>query len=625
VVTGLTFATVGFPPLLFLAGVWVFAAIVNRWVSALSGPTSWMAGIVIESTFVIGESGILALLVPRAHPQWVYVVLLLVPLAAGFGAYWRLSGTPHPSTRRSNVPVSGEPWLAVMCVVLVEAMFEAIKLHGNDFGLTWFMTGDARNQVVGTRQILAAGGITLKEMTSYPALVNAISAVFDGAGGRSNLAAAALMVRDVQAMVATVVLTCVAVALAFIAAITETFTRADGDPQRLPLYLVIPLGAGGSISIGALFLGLGSSGGFLSAMGCLVFALAALVLGMRIVNEYENFTLVTLTFALFLVVGSWTFVVVIPALALGFGFLGGARHLGELRRASSAASELRATKLTLAFAALSVAGVVGALLVKGSTLVAQLKSPGGIVAGNPRIFVWIGVAVIAVAAVAPTPRQRWVRSLLLSEFAALALLVAWMHTFHPGGVDWSYYATKMLWLATCTVVWVPFVLLTDLLRKVDQWVRRVGARALAHVSLALVGSSGLLWGVSHETPYPFPWHWAFIGSTFPTPMMIQTVIREANVGGPFVFWQYSVPADDKLGNFWSALTWDYTASGTIKATHSAVTFPSWASGEQGSLSELCQIVSDYRLRIVTKNPSLIPTLHLTCKGYKPVAGQANEH
>jgi hypothetical protein len=195
---------------------------------------------------------------------------------------------------------------------------------------------------------------------------------------------------------------------------------------------------------------------------------------------------------------------------------------------------------------------------------------------------------------------------------------------HPGGVAWSYYATKMLWLATCTVVWIPFVLLTDVMRKVDQWVHRVGSRALTHLALALAGSSGLLWGVSHETPYPFPWHWAFIGSTFPTPMMIQTVVNESTTGVPFVFWQYSVPADDKLGNFWSALTWDYTAKGTIKPATSAVSFPSWASAEQGNLSELCQIVSDYRLRVVTKNSRLVPTLLLTCKGYKPIPSQARE-
>ncbi|NNN08681.1 MAG: hypothetical protein HKL85_05750 [Acidimicrobiaceae bacterium] len=622
-VAGVTFATIGFAPLLFLAGAWAYAAVTNRWVTALSGPTSWMAGIVLEATFLIGESGTLAIVMPHPQPQWVYIVMLITPLVVAFASYKLLSAKDQARTPARPSPVSGEPLLAMMCVVLIESMFEAIKLHGNDFGLTWFMTGDARNQVVGTRQILGAGGITLKEMTSYPALVNAISAVFDGAGGRSNLGAAALMVRDVQAMVATVILTCVGVALSFIAAISETFTRSERDARRLPLYLVIPLGACGSIAIGALFLGLGSSGGFLSAMGALVFALAALVLGMRIASGYENVTLVLLTFSLVLVVGSWTFLAVVPALAIVFGLFSGGRRYVELRRVSPASVDARSTKYSLGFAFIGLFAILGALVFKGATLVAQLKTTGGIIAGNPRIFDWLGIVVVAVALVAPNPRQRFVRLLLVGQFIGLAAIVAWMYVMHPGGVAWSYYATKMLWLATCTVVWIPFVLLTDVMRKVDQWVRRVGARAVSHLALALVGSGGLLWGVSHETPYPFPWHWAFIGSTFPSPMIIQAVIKESNAGTPFIFWQYSGPADDKMGNFWSALTWDYTANGALKATKSAVAFPTWASAEQGSLTELCHIVSNYRLRIVTKNPSLIPTLLRSCKGYLPIPSQAH--
>jgi hypothetical protein len=627
VVGSLSIATVGFPPTLFLAGVWAYGAFVNRFVPALSGPVSWVVGIIVESSLVTAESGLLALLAPHAHAQWIYVFALVAPLVLVGAAYVGLTRERWVNsilTRNQlrDDAVSGEPVFAFLVVVLVEAMFEAIKLHGHNFGLTWFMTGDARNQVVGTRQVLAAGGITLKEMRSYPALVNAICAVFDGAGGRSNLSAAILMVRDVQAMVATVVLICIGVSLCFIAAVTETFTRAQRDARRLPIFLVIPLGACGSISIGALFLGLGSSGGFLSAMGALVFAVASMVLGMRIVREYDNVTLLALCASLFLAVGSWTFLGVVPALALLVGIASGARRLRQLHRSRASSGERRFTTLTLAFSALCVLGVVGALLVNGVTIVAQLKSPGGIVAPNPRIFDWLGIAVVAAVAIAPGAQQRLVRLLVLGEFVVLALVVVWMYSMHPGGVSWSYYATKMIWLATCSVVWIPFVLLIDVMTRAERVVRRVGPRAVTQVALAAVGSSSVLWGVSHETPYPFPWHWAFVGSTFPTPMIIQKVIDESNTGVPFVFWAYSSPADDKLGDFWSALTWDYSANGTVKPIHSGVDFPTWASAQQGSLPELCQIVSEYRLRIVTKNPSLIPTLLSTCRGYLPIPSQS---
>jgi hypothetical protein len=622
-VAGLTIATVGLPPALFLAGVWVYAAGINRFVPALSGPVSWVAGMVIESMFLTGESGVLALVVPHSHPQWVYVVVLLIPLVLAGVLDWYLPASGRLVSRRKASRVSGEPYLALVTVVLIEAMFEAIKLHGHDFGLTWFMTGDARNQVVGTRQVLAAGGITLKELKSYPAIINALSAIFDGAGGRDNLSSAVLMVRDVQAMVATVVLCCVGIALCFMAAIAETFPRADRYARRLPLYLSIPLGAAGSVSIGAFILGLGSSGGFLSAMGCLVFALASLVLGMRMVQHYDNIALIVVTLAMFLVVGSWTLLVVVPVAAMVAGFVGGARRLIQLHIATPRSRDEKLTALTIGFSMFCLVGVVAGLLLNGSTLMSQVKTAGGIVAPNPRIFDWLGIVIVAVVVFAPGAQQRLVRLLLLGEFALLAVVVVWMYSIHPGGVSWSYYATKMIWLATAMVVWAPFVLLIDVMRRIDPLIRRVRPRAVAHVVVAVVGSSGVLWGISHETPYPFPWHWAFVGSTFPTPRMIEAVTEQANQGGPFVFWAYSSPADEKLGNFWSALTWDYNTNGTVKPTTAAMDFPTWASAENGSFASLCQVVTDYRLRIVTLNSRLIPTLRKDCPGYRPVPSQSH--
>ncbi len=623
VVAALSVATVGVPPSLFVAGAWVFAAGVNRFVPGLAGPVSWVAGMVIESVLLTGESGVLAIVLPHPHPQWLYVVVLLIPLIVA-GAWWLRLTSRRRVGAHTLARVSAEPFLAVVVLVLIEAMFEAIKLHGHDFGLTWFMTGDARNQVVGTRQVLAAGGLTLHELTTYPAVVNAITAIFDGAGGRADLNSAALMVRDVQAMVATVILSCVGIALCFIAAVTETFARAERHARRLPAYLAIPLGAAGSVSIGALVLGLGSSGGFLSAMGCLVFALASLVLGLRLAQRYDDAGLILVTLAMFLVVGSWTFLVVVPALALVVGCVGGARRLRHLVVATEA-RDVGATAMSVGFATVCLVGVAGVLALHAAILVAQAKSAGGIVAPNPRIFVWLGITVVVAVLVAPSTRQRWVRFFLLGEFALLALTVLWLHRMHPAGVPWSYYATKMIWLASATVVWAPFAVLVDVLRAADRVIRRVGPRALVQVVVAAVGSSGVLWGISHETPYPFPWHWAFVGSTFPTPRMIEAVTRQADIGGPFVFWAYSSPADEKLGNFWSALTWDYNANGTVKRTTAPVNFPTWASAENGSLSSLCQIVSEYQLRVVTHNSRLVPTLLKDCHGYRPVPSQAHLH
>ena len=614
-IAALTLATVGVPALLLLAGAWSFAALVNRWVDALAGPTSWVAGIVIEATLLVAQSALLAIVAPHPHPQWVYVTVLTVPLVLALLANWRLSSAARPRTARSTTRVSGEPWLAVLSVLAIEAMFEAIKLHGHDFGLTWFMASDARNQVVGTREVLTAGGITLKQMSTYPALTNALSAIVDGAGGRADLNAAVLMVRDVQAMIATVILASIAIALAFIAALAETFPRPSDDERRLPLILVIPLAACGSLAIGAFVLGLSASGGFLSAIGALAFAVAALVLGLRIVHRYDDVTLFLLTCSLVLVVGSWTFLVVVPALAMIAGVAGGLRRVWRHWRPLT--RDAMITWGTVIVAALALCAVAGVLVLKQATLIATLKASGGIVAPNPWLFYWLAPFTVVSVVTVRGKSQRLVRLFVLAQFVVLALVTLWIRRLHPFGLDWSYYATKMLWLATATLIWVPFVLLVDLLRLINRWVRAVGPRAVAQVALSLAGSSTILWGIGQETPFPFPWQWAYVGSTYPSPHVIEEVLHQAAQGGPFVLWEYSaVPIDDQLGNFWSALTWDYRSNETPYTMKDGSSFMSWAYDENGTLGALCTAVTNFKTRVITNNPHVIPTLRATCPAYR---------
>ena len=621
-VSGFTIATVGVPPFLVLMGVWSFSAITNRWVSALSGPASWAAGVIVEATILVGESALMAVLVPHVDPQWVYVVMLLVPLAVAFALYWKLSSVARPRTERKSATVSAEPYLAIVCLVLIEAMFEAIKLHGHDFGLTWFMGGDGRNHVIANRSILNAGGITLKEMSGYPALFNALAAIVDGAGGRSNVSTGILLVRDVQAMTAMVIVSCVGIALCFIAVLTELFPRGDRHAQRLPLYLWVPLGACGSIAIGAFVLSLAASGGFFSAMGCLVFALASVVLGLRIVQNYDHVTLILLTLSLALVVGSWTFLFVVPVVALVAGYVAGTGQLIS-RRKQGQARDVRISLFVMGTSALCLVGVLGVLLAQKATLLDQVRLGGGIVGPNPRLFNWLGIVIAAVVVLAPNAKQRLARLVLLMEFAILALTVSRIHSVHPGGVNWSYYSTKMIWLATATLLWVPFILLIDVMRLANQFLRKFGWRVIANATMAVAGSSGLLWGIGHETPFTFPLAWAWSGSTIPSPLEIQLVTQQAKFGEPFVIWDYSSAFEDQLGNFWSALTWDYRPNGTEKAAQGPISFVNWAAGENGSSAALCQIVSEYRLRVVTLDPRQIPTLKKTCPGYRPVPSQAN--
>jgi hypothetical protein len=607
-------ATVGIPPFLVLTGAWSYAALFNRWVNGLSGPVSWAGGLVVEAVFLLAESGVLAFIYPHDDPQWVYVAMLLAPIGLSLALYWRLSSVARPRDERRSPKVSAEPYLVIVCIILIAAMFEAIKLHGHDFGLTWFMGGDGRNHVIANRAILNAGGITLHEMSTYPAFFNAIAAIVDGAGGRSNITNGVLLVRDVQAMTAMVVMSCVGIALFFIAALVELFPRGDWYVQRLPLYVWIPLGSCGSIAVGAFVLSLAASGGFFSAMGCLVFALASLVLGLRIVQRYDHLTLILLTLSLALVVGSWTFLFVVPAAALIVGYVSALRHLA-VQRAGGETRQMRITLVVLCSSVACLLAVVVVLAADRSTLITQMKQSGGIVGPNPRLFDWLGVVTVVAVLSAPNSKQRFARLLLLIQFAVLWFTVSRIRSLHPAGVDWSYYATKMIWLATAMLLWAPFILLLDVMRWVHAFLHKYGWRAVVNVTMSVAGSSGLLWGIGHETPFTFPLAWAWFGSTIPSPLEIELVTQQADVGGPFVIWDYSTPFQDKLGNFWSALTWDYRANGTEKAEQGPVSFVNWADVETGLPSDLCEIVSHYRLRVVTLNAQLVPSLHKTCPGY----------
>jgi hypothetical protein len=159
------------------------------------------------------------------------------------------------------------------------------------------------------------------------------------------------------------------------------------------------------------------------------------------------------------------------------------------------------------------------------------------------------------------------------------------------------------------------------MRLANRFLQKVGWRGVATASMAVAGSSGLLWGIGHETPFTFPLAWAWSGSTIPSPQEIQLVSQQAGLDEPFVIWDYSTPFEDKLGNFWSALTWDYRPNGTEKAVQGSISFVNWAGGENGSLAALCQITSAYRLRVVTLNPRLVPSLRATCSGYLSAPSQ----
>jgi hypothetical protein len=615
-VSALTIVTMGVPSLLMLAGACAFAVVANRWFESLSGLASWAAGIVVEAIILCSESAILAQLAPHPHDQYVYFLVLVLPLIMALSVLGWLISTKRAASEKTSNWVSGEPIMALMVIVLIEAMFEAIKLHGHDFGLSWAMWGDARNHVLTTRNIIFTGGITLKQLKDYPAIVNALCAILDGASGRANLSAGILLTRDLQAQVAVFILSSIALAMLFIAAVVETVPRGVIYVLRLPINMMIPLMACGSLGIGAFVLGLALSGGYLSAIGSVVFAMASVVLGMRIVRHYSDVLLILLTLSLLLVMTSWTFLFVVPASSLLVGNMICAHRLGQAKQCGLSLRAQVISAVTLFASIFCLIAVAIGLIMSRSNLIKTLRTYGGILGPNPHLYVWLGMLALGVVALAPSRQQRCIRAIPLLVFLFAGAVVLWIHNLSVGTTTWLYYATKMLWLATCCIIWIPFVLLMDLIRKVNEWYWKPRVRFAMIPLISLIGSATLLVGLAYETPFSFPLTWAFSGSPIPSPKEVSLVIREANVGGPFVIWDYYSSINDRLGNFWSALTWDYTAHGVTRTwAGSQSSFQSWAYVENGSLASLCTAVSNDRLRIVTRSPTLLSDLNSSCPGY----------
>jgi hypothetical protein len=620
----LSIATIGLPATLIWMGSWLYAALVSRWFTALSGPASWAAGIIVEVTILSGESFVSALMDPHSQSQWWYVTILMVPLAFGVLLYWMVERTATPRIRQRPLRVSAEPWLALVVLVLTLLMFEAIKLHGRDFGLTWAMNGDAKNHISINRTIIWQGGLTLHMMKSYPALVNALCSIVAGAGGRDHLPAGTLMVRDVQAMVSIIVLSCIAIGALFVAAISEMLPRVMKPIQRIPaLYYVVLLGCA-TLGVGAYVLGLALNGGFLSAIGALALALTSVVLGLRMVRDPTPLTLTLLTVSLFLVVSSWTVLAVVPATGVmfGAGFL--------IFRLRSDDDRLRSTnrvpdRLAVAFATLSILAIAAELYLNRATLITTLKGYGGILPPNPGITMWVGVGCFVAFAISPSRRQRLIRLVALCMYVAGCAAALWLRHIEPHGVGWSYYSAKMLWLATSCTIWMPFVVVAD----AAQWIMKLKTdgrlRALLAVPVTLAATYGLVWFCTLETPFPVPLTWAYVGSTYPTPSEISLVINQANLGGPFVIWDFSrqLPAqfaneyNDQIGNFWSSVTWDYNPDGSLRRWAGLpYSFEGWAYDDTGKLPALCQVLENQTIRIVTSDRTLGAQLTATCPAYR---------
>jgi hypothetical protein len=590
----LSLHVLGVPGSLVLLGGWLLAAACHRVVPGLQGTVSWAAGVLLEVGLLAGLSAVVAKLSPHQHGASGNLAILAVPiavallvLAAGFVRDRRTgqAGDGEPAAR-----VTARPGIALVVLIAGLALITRIAAEGHLYGVSWAMSGDARNHVVIIRSIIASGGLTLNLLRTFPGAIDAIGALISGAGGRAGLAPGHLVLHDAQSLASLYILSGLAIALLGIAALLELLPRATAAMRTLPAATYIALLASSGLSVTGLVLGTAVRDGYVSAYASIPLSLAAMVIGLACCRRGTAAAYALLGPAVVLTLFSWTILAVAPAaVTLWVTVLLALRG----RHRFAAGSQRRTVPLAW----------VGALLVTGGCLLASalvvvihltqlrttFKDTGAITAPEAHLVYLLGLLAAGGALGA---RRRLDRLQLMVPAVAAAAggaSLVWLMGLSPDHKSWTYYGEKQLWLLASCLVWVLFIPIVRSAAGDAATGWRWGFRPLGAVLQAVAWSLAVLIGVGETTTLPGPVTLAGHGWNQPSAAVIADMETAADQGRPVILWGWSDPGNQRLANFWSALAWGYSRTEAI--TPYAPALPGgivyWAYVEQDTPADLC--------------------------------------
>ena len=450
----------------------------------------------------------------------------------------------------------------------------------------------------------------MHELRGYPAVMDGVIAVISGAGHRSGLAPGRLMMHDIHALVATYVLTGIALATLLAAALLELLPRATSVLRRLPIALVVVALAAASTSTSALVLGTTLQDGYVTAYATLPLVVAAMVLALRVCGDRAPFAFLLLGPAAGLTLFSWTPLAVLPLFLV---LTSGAVALIRARRDGSRLSGpswIVAAVVTLGSALV----LLVVILTHVSLLHTQFIATGTITPPQPRILWLLGFLALALVA-ATTADHRWRLVVPLTCAVAGGVAVKFLIWLSPDGKSWTYYAWKTLYLSASALVWLAFVpvVLAITRRQPETGYGRQGGGTRGVVGVA--GSLAALVLVSWSTPLTSPLDKAKTGWTQPSAGMITEVARVADRGQPFIFWHWSDPGNERLGEFWAVVSWGYNANQLAKPLGPTLPqgIPYWAYFEGGTAKDLCNVVRGVNgVYIISHDPKVRAELDTTC-------------
>ena len=604
------FVVIGAGSALLLAGTWVLSAGISRLLPQRSAAAAWAVGLICEMSVVLALSAVAAAVSPRVQQPPVNLVILIVPVLVGVGLM-------AIAIRRRRGPAEASLFfdrIAVMITAVVVAGVAVLSSLGSNYALAWAMSGDARNHLAILRTSLDNGGLTVDQLRSYPAAINAIAAVVAGSTPRAALAPGDLLLHDVQALAGVYVVLVIAVACLIVAAIAAFISRRTTLRGSSALGMSVLLLVASATAVSPLLLGTTLRDGFFSAYGGLAIALASVVIGMSALASTSCGPLINsfLAAATVLLFATWTILAIVPA-TLSVTIVVVLILRSRRTRAAPVRQWARiAWVVLLAIPVLVAAGTGAVSLANHARLEAAFRFGGSITPPDPLVLPILALGLLSIAMVGKGINRLLVIALLIVVVTGAGTVV-WLEHLPAGWrhLTETYYSQKTLWLVVSALVWVPFVPFVLVAERLAGPVRRV--RAAVALGLA---SLVVLLSLTVVTTVPDPLAQAFGGWQQPTAATVTAVATEANSRRSFVVWDYSSPGDDRLGNFWAALMWDTTDSG--QTTKGPVSLPGglmqWAYGETGqNIEELCPVLAAYpRITVTTRSPDTLGRLRQAC-------------
>src|SRR5438105_2526044 len=216
--------SLGLPATLLLVGGWLLATALSR-LPGLDGPVSWAAAVIVEVGLVSLASTALAAVLGHEHGRLPTLCLLALPALTG------AAGVVVSRKRATGAP---SRWLMAAAVTSAGLSLPLLlSTRGPNVRLAWAASGDARNHVLIMREVMGEGGLTLHELRNYPVLIDNLAGLLSAAGGRTGLQPGRLLLHDIDALVATYVVSGIAVALLIVSALLELAPTVS-TLRRLP-------------------------------------------------------------------------------------------------------------------------------------------------------------------------------------------------------------------------------------------------------------------------------------------------------------------------------------------------------------------------------------------------------